>query len=89
MDLARCILDKFLVVVTFVARCLDICKDARDPSGERRNYLLKSLSSNFAEMTASMPFTYVSSHKPTTRDRRGHLCYLLGIHVQNMTCDKP
>jgi len=28
----QCILDKFLVVPTFVARCLYVCKDAREPN---------------------------------------------------------
>jgi len=28
------ILGKFLVVPTFVARCLYFCKDAREPSGK-------------------------------------------------------
>jgi len=86
-DLVRFILGKFLVIPTFVARCLHACKDARDPSGKRWNYLSKSLSGNFAEMTASSPSRYVSCHKSTTKKRRWHLGYLLGICIQNMTCD--
>jgi hypothetical protein len=59
MDLARCILGKFSIVPTFVARCIDVCTDAREPSGDGWNYLSKRLSSNFAEMTASTPFRYM------------------------------
>jgi len=47
MDMTRCSLGKFLVVPTFVTRRLHICKDARDPRGERRNYLSRRLSCNF------------------------------------------
>jgi len=53
---ARCILVKFLVVITFVTRCLHVGKDARDPTGEWSNYMFRELYVNFAEMTASMPF---------------------------------
>ena len=60
MALARCILGKFLgvgchcfppplSVPNFVARCLHVCNDARDPSNE-------TLPGNFAEMTTSTPF---------------------------------
>jgi len=42
-----------LVDLTFDARCLDVHKDARDPSGEMCNYLSRILSRNFAKMTAS------------------------------------
>jgi len=35
--MARCNLGKFLVVPTFVARRLQVCKDARDPRGESWN----------------------------------------------------
>jgi len=41
MDLVHCILGKFLVFPTFVARGLYVCKDAREPSGENWNYLSK------------------------------------------------
>jgi len=48
MDMKRCRLGKFLVVPSSVTRCLHICKAARDPSGERRNYFSRRLSCNFA-----------------------------------------
>jgi len=38
----------FIIVPTFVTRRLHICKAARDPSGDRWNYLSRRLSSNFA-----------------------------------------
>ena len=41
MDLVHCILGKFLVFPTLVARCLYVCKDAREPSGKTWNYLSK------------------------------------------------
>jgi len=41
MDLVHCILGKFLVFLTLVARCLYFCKDAREPSGKNWNYLSK------------------------------------------------
>jgi len=64
--LAHCILGKFLGVgcqnfpppldvPTFVARCLHVHNDARDPSSERWNCGREMLSSNFAEMTTSTP----------------------------------
>jgi len=67
MALAHCILSKFLGVgyhyfpppldvSTFVARCLQVHNDARDPSSERWNCGREMLSGNFAEMTTSTPF---------------------------------
>jgi len=47
MDLTHCIMGKFLVVPTFVARHLHSCKDARDPSSEIWNYFSRRLTSNF------------------------------------------
>jgi len=32
MDLVHCILGNFLVFTNLVARCLYVCKDAREPS---------------------------------------------------------
>ena len=46
MQMTRCNLDKFIVVPTFVARLLQVRKDARDPSGEIWNYLSRRLSRN-------------------------------------------
>jgi len=43
MDLVHCILVKFLVFPTLVARCLYVCKDARELSGKNWNYLSKVL----------------------------------------------
>jgi len=40
-DLVLWVLGKFLVVPTFAARCLYVCKDAREPSGKKWNYLLR------------------------------------------------
>jgi hypothetical protein len=59
MDMTRCSLGKFLVVPTFVIRRLHVCKDARDPSGERWNYLSRRLSCNFALMTAFTTLSYL------------------------------
>jgi len=56
MDTTRCNLGKLLVVPTFVAKRLQVRKDARDPSGESWNYLSRRLSCNFAEMTSSTPY---------------------------------
>jgi len=52
----RCSLGKFLVVPTFVSRCLHICKAGRVPSGERWNYLSRRLSCNLPYMTTFTPF---------------------------------
>jgi len=57
MVLIHCILCNFLVVPTFVARCLYIYKDARDPSGKRWNYFLSRLFGSVAEITAFSPIT--------------------------------
>jgi len=43
MDMTRCSLGKFLVVPTFVTRRLHVSKDARDPSGEKWNFLSRRL----------------------------------------------
>jgi len=67
MALAHCILGKFVGVgchyfpppsdvPTFVARCLHVHNDARDPSSERWNCGQEMLSGNFAKMTISTPF---------------------------------
>ena len=55
MDLVHCILGKFLVFTTIVARSLCVCKVAREPSDKKWNYLSK-VCHFFAEMTASSPF---------------------------------
>ena len=55
-DMPRCNLGKFLVVRTFVAMRLQICKDATDLSGECLNYLSRGQSCNFTEKTASTLF---------------------------------
>jgi len=39
MELVHCILGKFLVFPTLVARCLYVWKDARKPSGKNWKYL--------------------------------------------------
>jgi len=44
---------KFFLVLSFVARRIPLCKDARDPRGESWNYLSRRLSCIFAEMMAS------------------------------------
>jgi len=54
--LTSCILDKFLVDSTFVARRFQVRLDARVPSGESWNYLLRSLSCNVEDITHSAPF---------------------------------
>jgi hypothetical protein len=64
MALAHCILGKFLGVgchyfptpldvPIFIARCLHVHDDVRDPSSERWNHGREMLSGNFAEMTTS------------------------------------
>jgi hypothetical protein len=66
MALAHCILGKFsgvgcyyfpspLDVPTYVASCLHVHDDARDPSSERWNCGREMLSSNFAKMTIFTP----------------------------------
>jgi len=65
MDMTPCSMGKSLVVPTFVTRRLHICKAVRDPSGERRNYLSRRLSCNFALMTAFTPFRYLFLDLPT------------------------
>jgi len=65
MDLTRCNLGKFLVVPTSVTRRLHLCEAARNPSGERWNYLSRRLSCNFAEMIASTPFSDLFLHLQT------------------------
>jgi len=39
MDLVQCILGKFLVFPALAARCLYVCKDARESSGIKSIYL--------------------------------------------------
>jgi len=68
MALAHCILDKFILgvgchysplpldVPTFIARCLHVHNNARDPSSERWNCGREMLSGNFAKMTTFTPF---------------------------------
>ena len=56
MDLVHCILCNFLVVPTFIARCLYVGKNTRDPSGKIWNYWSRILFGNVTEMTASSPF---------------------------------
>ena len=70
MNMTGCNLSQFLVVTTFVARCLHLYKYARHPSGESRNYLSRRLSCNFAEMTASTPL---------------RICFLLQIYDKGAT----
>ena len=57
-DMTRFSLGKFLVVSTFVTRCLHTWKAGRDPSGERWNYLSRRLSCNLPYMTT---FTSLSN----------------------------
>jgi len=85
MALAHSILGKFLGVgchyfplpldvPTFVARCLHVHNDARDPSSERWNRGREMLSGNFAEMTTSTPFRgSFTCCKSMTWDRRLYL----------------
>ena len=56
MDLEYRTLCNFLVVPTFIAKCLYVCRDARDPSCKSWNYCSRSLFGNVADMTASSPF---------------------------------
>ena len=56
MDLKTCNLGKFLVVPNFVARRLQVCLDARAPSGGSLNYLLRRHSSNVEDYIPSTPF---------------------------------
>jgi len=56
MVMTRLTLGKFLVVPTFVARRLQVRKDARDPSGKSWNHLSRMLSCNYAEKSSSTPF---------------------------------
>jgi hypothetical protein len=67
MALAHCILGKILGVgyhyfhppldiPTFIARCLHVHNNAKDPSSERWNCGREMLSGNFAKMTTFTPF---------------------------------
>ena len=56
MDLTRCILCKFLVDPILVARRFELRLDARAPSGEIWNYVLRKLSVNGEDLTPSRPF---------------------------------
>ena len=56
MDLTSCNLGKFSVVPIFVARRFKGRLDARDPSGEIWNYLLRRLFFNVENLTPSTPF---------------------------------
>jgi len=79
-------LRKFLVVPTFVARHLHLCRDARDPSGECWKYLTGSLCCNFPEKTTSRPFRDLFlATNIHTRGRRPQLGYVLRMCNQNMT----
>jgi hypothetical protein len=82
--MTRCNVGKFLIVPTFVVRRLQVRKDARDPSGQSWNYLSRRLSCNFAEMTASMPFTdlFLARNLRQVSDTHNKvICYV--------ACDKP
>jgi hypothetical protein len=67
-------LGKLLVVANLVARRIDLCKDSRDPSGERWNYLSRRLSCNFAEMIAFTPFRDLFLHLQTCLVRNLGFC---------------
>jgi len=54
-----CNLGKILVVPSFVARHFQVRLDARAPSGECWNYLLRRLSCNVEDLTPSTPFSYL------------------------------
>jgi len=56
VDLTSCNVGKFLVVTTFVARYFQVRLDARAPSGECWNYLLRRLSCNVEELPPSTLF---------------------------------
>jgi len=88
MDMSRNKLDKFLVVPTFVARRLQVCKDARDPSGESWNYLLRRQSCNFTEKTVSTQFRDLFLARNLLQVGQTHT-YLLRMCIQNVTCHKP
>jgi len=68
----QCILDKFLVVPTFVARWLYVCKDARE-------LFVESLSCNFREMTASSPFMYMFLATNLRQGNNGDIDVMLGM----------
>jgi len=87
-DMPRCNLGKFLVVPTFVARRLQVCKDARYPSGESWNYLSRRQACNFTEKTASTQFRNMFLATNLRQVRQTHT-YLLRMCIQNVTCHKP
>jgi hypothetical protein len=55
MDLTTCILYKFLVFHTLVARRFQVRQDARAPIGEIWNYLLRRMSCNVEAFTHYTP----------------------------------
>ena len=73
MDLTSCILGKFLVVHTFVARRLQIRQDAKAPSGESCNYLSISLSCNIEELTTKSTFRYLFLSTNQRQGDYGHI----------------
>jgi len=88
MDMARCNLGKFLVVPTLVAMRLQVCKDARDPSGESWNYLSIRQSCNITEKTDSTQFRDLFLARFLGQVGQNHT-YLLRMCIQNVTCLKP
>jgi len=87
MDMARYNLGKYLVVPTFVASRLQVCKDARDPSGEIWNYLSRKQSSNFTEKKASTQLMYLFLARNLRQVGQTHT-YLLRMCIHNVTCHK-
>jgi len=87
MDMARYNLGKYLVVPTFVASRLQVCKDARDPSGEIWNYLSRRQSSNFTEKTASTQFRDLFPARNLRQVVQTHT-YLLWMCIYNVTSHK-
>jgi len=88
MDIARSNLGKFLVVPTFVARRLQVCKDARDPIGEGWNYMSRMQSCNFTEKTVSTQFRDLFLVRNLRKVGQTHT-YLLRMCIPKVTCHKP
>ena len=87
MELTLCKLGKFLVVPTFVVRWLQVCKDAREPSGKSWNYCREGCNVIFQEwpLLHHVGTRFLQS----TMGRQPQLGYLLRICVENVACDIP
>ena len=89
MDLVHFILGNFLVFTTLVARCLYVCKDAKEPSGKNWNSLSKICHDLCRNDRFLAIYANVSCHKCTTSDRRWQWSYQLGVCFRKKHLREP